>query len=985
MTWKTDEFFIYDIDHRVKNGKLQIKLPHYKRYYGIETKTGQKILNQQTDNEITLLQEDPPVDLGRVVQYQGDDKHTLYNKINPLIDDRVVVNVNRGDTFERIVAANTTFTKEDGPEAYKDLAQLLFNFGWHRADYINDDPILLQVVQIPAALPPVAGMREGEFNCAIKPIYEAVKQKKPTPRNKRMLKKLEALNAEYFNTGIDADGLAKLCTVAECNIRVQHGLGGEWANYHPYKGKKTWLYTAHNNHMTIEKPIDMNLFNNQGIVWIHDGNFNDLNKKYVDAKPIHSKGGQVALITRDTIYKKPFPECEMFPHQFTEGGVAKAKIIAQHSFIEKGQQDSIYSSIFHAADMSGFYLYGQDRISNENTQKYDMVHAFKSFSNSPANFNGFPIITDIQTLNGRIGDIYDMLPEHGLVYITTIDNKNNTTLKETDFPFDTCPTQLYYECVGWYPVEIVKFNYNKDPVLNNVKICQIAPAVESFNIDFSNLTNHQFRCFIGKCSVKMTSDTWRTTDINELNACLFYLKDRVIGYRKYHDFNTDIYEVEYKLDQKPWQYPIIAAYVKAHQKVLLFQQYNKLIDNGIYPTAISVDSIKCPTPCNELFNIGANEGQWRLEQPTRAQEMLMRYAPREIIPPYNNPNVYSKPLERLTHIQGAAGSGKTHTLIELYKRHPETQVLTPTNKTADALIQAGIPAMTFHRVFGIGCRSDYTMTKRYMLDEVSMVSTVDLKTIDQSLQIIHKNKQPFGGCSFYIFGDFKQLKPVLGEVLTDSDIYKLFNVHTLTENWRQKDDVEFYNILDKVRDAESGAYRRVEFDIDKAAADRLNQRVLPLPKYDGIDDLYLCSTNDACDIINAKYTWTDGVKVMSNKACEAVYYTNFEKFKRRLPKGTVGILKSPLSTQRGVDYLCVVIDAVEYHIREIKKIFDIKIAMTVHKAQGITARGNVVIDPVRMWEPAHFYVALSRATKLNNVYFTSPPIGVSGNNYYLNK
>jgi hypothetical protein len=945
MAWKIDEFFIYEIDHRVKNGKLQIKLPHYKRYFGIDTRTGQRIINRQTDGDIALLQVVPRPDF---IQYRNDDKNTLYNKINPLIGARVVVSVNRGDIFEKITGAKNTFTRGDTPDAYKSLAKLLFNFAWHRADYIDENPIRLQIVQIPAALPPVAGMRDGVMNCAIKPIYDAVKQKKDTPRKFSIISKLEALNTEYFDTGIDADGLAKLCAAAECNIRVQHMLGGEWANYTPHKNKKTWLFTAHNNHMTIEKSASMGLFNGQNVVWM-DGNFNDINKQHLDAKPIYSKSGQVALITKDTIYKKPFPEYENFPNQFTEGGVGKAKVIAQHSFIEKGQQDSIYASIYHASDMSSFYLYGESRIDNEGTRKYDMVHAFKSFSNGC--FNGFPIISDVQTLSGRISDIHHLLPSHGLVYVTCINNKSDIALEESDFPFDRRPTPLYYECAGWYPVEIVKFNYNENPVLNNVNISQIAVATETFDIDFSSLTNHQFRCFIGKCSVKLSSDTWRTTDINELNAALFYLKERVIGYRKYCEYETTIYEIEYKLDKKPWQYPIIAAYVKAHQKALLFQQYNKLIDAGVYPTAISVDSIKCPSPCDELFDIGSNEGQWRIEEPKIAHEMLVRYIPRDIEPPYDKPNTYSKPLERLTHIGGEAGTGKTHYLVELYKRHPETCVITPTNKVADNLIQQGVPAMTYQRVFGINCRSEYTMTKRYMLDECSMVSVSNLELINSKLQSIHKNKLPFGGCCFYIFGDFSQLKPVNEESVATSELYKLFNVVELTENWRQKNDPVFYNILHKIRDSSSDD-NTVVFDINETDAVLLNSRVLPLPKYDGIDDLYLCATNARCDEINNKYGWIDGVKIMSNK--------KFSVGKHRFSKNTVGKLVGT----------SVIIDGVKYEMRtleKIKAVFDIKVAMTVHKAQGITACGSVVIDPVRMWEPAHFYVALSRAIKLENV------------------
>ena len=47
-------------------------------------------------------------------------------------------------------------------------------------------------------------------------------------------------------------------------------------------------------------------------------------------------------------------------------------------------------------------------------------------------------------------------------------------------------------------------------------------------------------------------------------------------------------------------------------------------------------------------------------------------------------------------------------------------------------------------------------------------------------------------------------------------------------------------------------------------------------------------------------------------------------------------------------------------------------ALTVHKSQGKTLTRNVIIDPTRLFERNHLYVALTRATMFTNIYLTSP-------------
>ena len=88
-----------------------------------------------------------------------------------------------------------------------------------------------------------------------------------------------------------------------------------------------------------------------------------------------------------------------------------------------------------------------------------------------------------------------------------------------------------------------------------------------------------------------------------------------------------------------------------------------------------------------------------------------------------------------------------------------------------------------------------------IVDEISMVGFTMFQQVDARLQQIMKSKQPFGGISVVVLGDFNQLKPVGDKyifqfnnsynALVDSPLWSLFELFELTEIMRQKDDKIF--------------------------------------------------------------------------------------------------------------------------------------------------------------------------------------------------
>ena len=107
-------------------------------------------------------------------------------------------------------------------------------------------------------------------------------------------------------------------------------------------------------------------------------------------------------------------------------------------------------------------------------------------------------------------------------------------------------------------------------------------------------------------------------------------------------------------------------------------------------------------------------------------------------------------------------------------------------------------------------RCKYKDLSVVIIDEISMVSNAMLSFINQRLQELTGSRVPFGGVSIIAVGDLYQLKPVSGDwIFNDltrdatslaSNLWKEhFHIFELTEIMRQKDDMEFAELLNRLR------------------------------------------------------------------------------------------------------------------------------------------------------------------------------------------
>ncbi|XP_060603693.1 uncharacterized protein LOC132756597 [Ruditapes philippinarum] len=107
-------------------------------------------------------------------------------------------------------------------------------------------------------------------------------------------------------------------------------------------------------------------------------------------------------------------------------------------------------------------------------------------------------------------------------------------------------------------------------------------------------------------------------------------------------------------------------------------------------------------------------------------------------------------------------------------------------------------------------RSKYRDLSVVIIDEISMVSNTMMSFINQRLQELKGTRKPFGGVSIIAVGDLFQLKPINGGWIFNDlshdaaslsmNLWKeLFVMYELSEVMRQKDDLPFADLLNRLR------------------------------------------------------------------------------------------------------------------------------------------------------------------------------------------
>lgn len=386
-------------------------------------------------------------------------------------------------------------------------------------------------------------------------------------------------------------------------------------------------------------------------------------------------------------------------------------------------------------------------------------------------------------------------------------------------------------------------------------------------------------------------------------------------------------------------------------------------------------------------------------------------------------------------ITGKAGTGKS-TFIRYFTQKTKKQVLLTAFTGIAAINVAGV---TIHSLFNFPFRAllpeDEEIkifnendprrkiiheTNTIVIDEVSMLRADLLQAIDYSLRNNGGNKDKlFGGKQILFVGDVFQLPPVSNEsddvdrylfnelynsaYFFDCDAYRDLNPQffEFTKSHRQKDDLEFVELLDRVRTCV----------VDRQTLLTLNERVDPAYTPNPEDFAITLTTNNYIarqvndeklkTLSVTKYVFEadvkgdfDGrkypndLKLELKKNAQVVFVKNDLSGQRRwvngtigkiefiatdvidvkLPDGTVHALSRETWEHRGYRY-----DRSKGKIiSEAKGTFTqypIKLAwaITIHKSQGLTF-DNVIIDlGSGAFVNGQVYTALSRCRRLSGI------------------
>ena len=889
-----NQFDTYGLDHKTAGGVLYIKPQGisssgtpYKQWTRIDGKRGITILRKATDNDVSLLHVDLPVNVVRQFRFTGaEDGEHLQRLIQPVDDDRLLLNINIDGEWKRFETARI-ITATTNKDVFWKMAASLINI--MQSEYHDGSDILIQVVLLPKINPILHNIKDGSYNCVILPVILLLKKRKKSKSTDKRIHTLE-LFSQLKSEGLNNSDIEHVSRVARINIAIFDHCGSIWHKFITDPKRKTLLLDVRNRHaevrhdpelkkevdriqkksscdVILDDPINTNIFDEQSIQWVDEEELKKAIEDNPAGYPILSKGKNVAIITPDIIYKTRFHESDRFPKAFTDGGVGKAKFLHQNPALYKNDMNPIIWD----GDQSGFYM--RTGKSHPNNIKFDMNHAYKSFKNSGC-FKGFP---------AQIDKIYSYPPEtkasdvdythHGLLYLEypKLDIKHLMTKTDNKYP------RIYYECSGWYPLEIVQSIYNEYGINPIVKA--IAIGENTFDLNEEIFTNSQFRCFVGKTISQSVDDIWRTTDKNEYLRALFQLEDKITGV----NFQNGCYSITYKTDKTPWQCPVISVYVKAHQKLQLFRQYNTLVDNGILPRYICVDGIEISGNQSERAKSLFDMTRWKIEQIKLSSFWEIGVIDRvaEIVGKYP---LYEKTndLPRLLHLSGSGGNGKTEFAVNLKKRYNSICYTATTHNACSELETRGkslgipIVANTYHSVFGINARSvPLPNVSTFVIEEASMLPDEHLKSIDERLRANFDEKTSFGGKRVILVGDFCQL-PVLQPLTSlhdvwkdeKTDLYSKFTIMELSENWRQKNDPAFYDVCQKIRE-------KLTITEAKDIINKLNDRCIMdengdvvIPDASTIDDTYMAGINSQCDDVNnSKYTnlWEPGTKIINTK------------------------------------------------------------------------------------------------------------------------
>lgn len=370
-------------------------------------------------------------------------------------------------------------------------------------------------------------------------------------------------------------------------------------------------------------------------------------------------------------------------------------------------------------------------------------------------------------------------------------------------------------------------------------------------------------------------------------------------------------------------------------------------------------------------------------------------------------------------LTGEPGAGKTHTINE-YVRYLRDHKVEVAITASTGIAATHIGGMTIHSWSGMGINtspSNYELdaiasreyivkrvgrAKILIIDEVSMLSSQALDTVDSICRAVRQSDLPFGGLQVILVGDFFQLPPI-----SKSDEQAAnFAYHAaawqganpivcyLTEQHRQ-DDGDFLNLLSAIRRNEFNHEHMTLLENRKLTAgvgapkdtpkifshnvdvDRVNTGILnQLP---GEEKNFRMTTTGPQNMVAALQKGCLSPQALCLKKGAAVMFTKNNP-KEQFVNGTLGIIEdfAPYTNQPVVKVRggrSITVEPMDWTIEENGRVkarimqmpLRLAWAITIHKSQGVSL-DEAVVDLGEVFEFGQGYVALSRVRRLSGLH-----------------
>lgn len=385
-------------------------------------------------------------------------------------------------------------------------------------------------------------------------------------------------------------------------------------------------------------------------------------------------------------------------------------------------------------------------------------------------------------------------------------------------------------------------------------------------------------------------------------------------------------------------------------------------------------------------------------------------------------------------ITGSAGTGKTTLLKSFIKKcEKEMNIIVSASTGIAALhingstihtllkLNSGTIEQIVERIKMDTTRYQMWLEcKVLIIDEISFIDQVIFEKISSILTKLKNVNDPFGGIQLVLCGDFAQLPPVNTrnddvEFCFYSDLFEQLNLEIihLKKSMRQQNDLAFFNILEKIRFGQ----------LDDVVHETLQKRLVDDNNLPNLSkSIYIYGKNEDVDrhneimlqtLPNEKQNMTMSIKFDPNKInqltqediinlvrslpCQMVlklcvgarvYLCTNLNVGKGLVNGLSGIVKGfkivedkifPIVKFDGLDDEIIVKRFIwrryykQIHLSFSQVPLALGWSFTVHKSQGMTIENNIVLslDKKNIFETQQAYVALSRATSLDQIYLKS--------------